>query len=528
MPLRTKLFQQLPWVGGVNTSLNEAMIPQNQLVQADNLVFDTRGSRKLREGIDSNFDDASNTTESLLGIHSFFRDVSGIKTATLMSVSSDKNVYSYTSSGTRTTLALDAGATAWADDVTKVSFTTINNLAIIAVDGATNVIRKWAGGSADLFDLGGSPPRASIVTQHLGRVWTNDKDNRERLHYCTTSDPEEWNGSGDSGAIDIGIGDGDPEGITAMFAFKGQLFVGKRTKLYRISGFTPESFQVEKISDGIGIISHNSIAFVDQDDVYFASERGFHSITASSNFGDFNATYLSADIQKTFNDDFQITRRDQIQGVYLATLNSVLFAVTDSTISSGENNTIWLYNFPLKSWYRWPNVSCESIAVVDDTDQKRFYVGSNTERLAKGLNGISNDVNTAGTEVAIDMTIKTGLIFPEQDPYTIKGFKKFALVYAPTASHSITATIKIDNYPDQALTFDTTTGLALLGTTFILGTSKLGTVVVVAPFAKSLDGFGRGFQLLLEQSGTDQTVEIQGFSVEYEPASTQQEVVIPV
>lgn len=529
MPLRTELFQQLPWVGGVNTSLDPAMIPQNQLVKADNLIFDTRGSRKVREGVSFNFDSNSNTTDSIIGLHDFFYTSGSQKKHRILAVSDGEAFHSYEEDGTTLTLTVDASTTAYTSDITKASFTTVNNLAIITVDGNNNIPRKWAGDTNNILDLGGTPPDASVVTQHLGRVWMNDKDNPEGLHYSETGDPEIWLGAGDSGRLDIGVGDGDPGGITAIFPFKGQLFVAKKTKLYRVTGFTPETFQIDKISDGIGCVSHNSIAAVDQDELYFISERGIHALTASANFGDFSSTFVSSDIQKTFNEDFPKSRLDRSWGAYLSQINSIAFAVTDRSADSAAttNNAVWLYNIPLQSWYRWVGFSCEAMIVVNDAERNRFYFGSITERIGKSFNGTSNDVDTSGTKTAIDMTIKTGFIFPDEQSYTIKGFKKFALIYAPVASHSITASIKIDNYPAQNLTFDTTTGLDLLGTTLILGTSTLGTVVVVAPFTLSLDGYGRGFQLTLTQSGTDQTVELQGFAVEYEKASTQQEVVIP-
>jgi len=73
MTLRTELFQQLPWDGGLNTRLDPALIPPNQLQQADNLVFATKGSRKTREGVGyfdalafANTQAASGTTRTLV------------------------------------------------------------------------------------------------------------------------------------------------------------------------------------------------------------------------------------------------------------------------------------------------------------------------------------------------------------------------------------------------------------------------------------------------------------------------------
>lgn len=523
MPSRTSTLSQFPWEGGVNTSLDEAVIPNNQLTKAENLIFGYRGSRKKREGIDFSWDDATTGTVSLIALHDFWYGTAAGKTQKLIAVGDDEAVYTYNiSSGARTTIT-DAG-TAWANTVTTASIVTFNNLCIIAVDGDNNLMKKWTG-SGDLADLGGTPPDASICREHLGRLWANDKDNVDRLHYSTTANPEEWNGAGDSAALDIGVGDGDPDGITAIFpTFKGELFVAKRTKLYRVSGDSPENFQVILVSNGIGCVSHNSIATVDQDDIVFASDRGFHSLSATMAYGDFAGAYLSKDIQRTFNENFTKSRRKYIWGAYLSEINSIAFAVTDNDYSASINKAIWLYNLDLKAWYTWPDIACQSMIVVRDSTQSRFYLGTNVSRVGKAFNGTNYDISTADANTAIQMTVETGIVFPLGDPSATVGFKKFTLIYRPTGTHTITVSLKIDNYEVQSLAFTDTSGADLLGSTFILGTSILGSSRVLAPYTLPFDGYGRGVKITITQSGTDEQAEIQGFSLEYEPAGLKQEV----
>lgn len=528
MGKRTKLFQIMPWTGGLNTSIDPAMIDPQQLTRADNTVFGTRASKKVREGINFDWDDASEEIEDIIGLKHFWRDI-GVaqKDNERIAVSTDKNIYEYTSSGTRSTLSLDAGITPWTDDITSVSFEVINNRLIIAVDGQANQIRKWDGGTADVEDLGGGAPRGSLVRSHLGRLWTNDKLNKDRLHYSSPSNHEEWNGAGDSGALDIGIGDGDPSGITAIFpTFKGDLFVAKKTKLYRVSGTTPEGFVITKVSDGIGCISHNSITSVDQDDILFVSERGVHSLVSTSNFGDFESKFISRDIQKTFNEEFRRTQLPTTQGLYIPELNSVAFTFSDDTYTGTKNNVLYLYNIEFQAWYRWPAISCTAIAMFDEGDRQRPFFGGSNNRVARALTGDKNDVDSDGNDAAIPFTIRTGFIFPEQDPYNVKGFKKLGILYTPSGSHTLTANFKIDNYSSQELTFDEAVATDLLGVDFVLGESILGFDIVLAPFAQPVDGYGRGFELTLSHESIDEDIEIQGFVVEYESAGTSQEVVI--
>lgn len=701
MALRTQIFSQLPWVGGVNSAIDSAMIPPNQLVQADHVQFDTRGSRQIRDGVNYNWDGATSSTSSLIGGFDFWYGTAA-RVQREIAIDSAKNVYSYTNggtSGTRSAITLDSTAgTAWGSAITKASFEAMNNQCIIAVDGANNRPRKWAGGTNKMYDLGqldntfpapvkrsfnsssitltfatsiddffdygqqivvtnsldtsmngtqtltvfggttlsyriatgqfptsstrsssgttrtvifsssvtgylqmgstivvtgagdsgyngtftvssvsGSTitytaltslsestvsdtgfliigttndtiitvqkvlntPQCSIVRQHLGRIWTNDKTNLDRLNYSPTYDPDTWGGIGDSGAIDIGVGDGDNEGITAIFpSFKGVLFVAKRTKLYKISGLNPEDFQVDIVSNGIGCVGHNAVCTVDEEDVYFVSDRGVHSLGATINYGDFEVKFISADIQRTFRDNWTKANRKFIQCGYIPYLNSVQFAVLDTTANSSTQATIWNYNIPGQSWYRWPNIECTTYFVANDADKKRAYVGGTKQRLGQTLTGNTFDVSTAGVNIPILYTIKSGLIFPTASPYakqegviwpgnasySVKGFKKFSLVYKPQGNHNITVTLQIDNFPPQSLSFTQTDSTALLGTTFVLGSSLLGSSFVMAPYSQTIDGYGRGIQVTIQESGVDQYVEIQGFLIEYEDAGTQQEV----
>jgi hypothetical protein len=531
MPLRTTLFQQFPWVGGLNTSIDESLIPPNQLTVADNVIFDTRGSRKKRDGVRFNWDTGTNSSHTIIGLHDYWFGAT-TRVQKLVGVSSNGTIYSYTG-GTRSTLT-DSG-TAYSGTLTTCSVITFNNKAIIAVDGGSNVLKYWDG-SGNIQDLPGTPPKASILREHIGRIWCNDKENPDRLHYSPVADHTKWLGAGDSGAIDIGVGDGDPEGITAIFpSFKGDLFVAKRTKLYRITGYAPELMQIQLISSGVGCVSHNSIAQIDQDDCMWVSDKGVHSLAATANYGDFTSNYVSIDIQKTFNDDFDRSRLKYCWGAYLPTINSVAFTFTEESglnrvnTTNTINNAVYLYNIPLKAWYRWPDVSCQSLVVANDSDKKRFYFGTHTTRVSKSFNGTNYDIDSAGTHTAIRFRIVTGLIFPDSNPYTIKGLKRFVIYYKPRGSHTVSVNVKVDNLsldPANSLNFSETSSSDLLGSTFILGTSILGYDVSLGPYTRHIDGFGRGCKITIEQNGIDEEVEIQGFALEFEAAGTNSEVVL--
>lgn len=527
MASRTQLFQLLPWIGGLNTSVDESMIPSNQLTVADNVIFDTRGSRKKREGIEFDWSSAFGDGGSVIKLHDFWFGAT-TRDQKLVGVSSAGGVYDVDNPDP--TLVTDGG-TAWTVPLTNASTLTFNNKCLIAVSGTGNVMKMWDG-SGNVADVPGTPPEASILCEHLGRIWCNSKANPDRIYYSPVGDHTVWNGTGDSGGFDIGAGDGDPDGITAIASFRGDLFVFKRTKTYRVVGQFPEDTQVIKLSDSTGCIAHNSVVAVEQDDLIWVSERGVHSMAATQNYGDFTSSYMSADVQRTFNDDFTRARLKYTQGAYLPQANSLAFAFTEEsgankTLTTGAvTNTLMLYNIPLKAWYRWPDLPCTSLVVSNDPDAKRFYFGSHTGRVAKSFTGAKFDTSPSGADMAIRYKVATGTIFVDNSPYLSKALKRFILFYKPAGKHNITVNIKVDNVSlssENSLLFSGK-GANPLGTPpdvtvgFHLGSTPLGSSAVFTSAVRHIEGIGRGVKITFEQTGIEEDVEIQGFGIEWEPA----------
>lgn len=396
----------------------------------------------------------------------------------------------------------------------------INNRLIIGFEGTNNTpVKYYPPDSATIYEaLGGNPPNFSIMRKHQDRLFTNDKTRQDRLHYSSPFNPEEWQGRGDSGARDIQQGDGDPEGITSIFpSFKGRLIVGKRTSVYQLLGDTPEFYQTAVITQGLGCVGHKAVAAVDTDDIVFVSERGVHSLAATFDKGDFEGAFLSRNIQPTFN-KFEKTLLKEIQAVYVEDINSLVFAVADA--GDTQLTDLYLYNIETQGWYRWPNVNATALGVwIKNDNSRKLYFGDSSGRVSETQNGDYTDYDGQ----AYDYVVKTGAIYPGDDVVGIKGFKKLTLIYKPTGDFQFLASVKIDNFDKQALSYKQDTSGDKLGTTFVLGSSVLGIETVFAPFTKQIDGYGRGLTLEIKQSAANEQVEIYGYVIEYEIAGDAQE-----
>jgi hypothetical protein len=542
----TKSLRIMPWSQGLNTTADASMLAPGELTQADHIVMGTRLSKRKRDGINHGWDSLSTGSLSVLRVHDFWYGTTS-RTQTLVGVYSDKSFKKIGITDGTVTALTDAG-TAWTGTITNVSTCTYNNLCIMASDVDGNVLKKYAG-SGNVEDLDGTPPVASILREFQGRLFTNDKTNLDRLHFSPVHDHTQWNGAGDSGAIDIGIGDGDPNGITGIFpSFKGDMFIAKLTKLYRMRTFNsndPADWVIDLVSSGIGCVSHNSIVAIEQDDVFWASERGIHSLSAVQAYGDFEATFISAKIQKTYNEDIARGRLKYIQGAYDSTINSVAFTFTDNTVANvdavnsatlygtalttASNNSLYLYNIGTKQWYRWPGTSCQSIvAARDSSDNKiRFFLGTKFSRISRTKTGAVYDITHADVNKSIIPIVKTGFIFPDVDPYNRIALKRVVLYYKPEGTHNVVVNVRLDNQSlstKNSLSFQATTSSGLLGTTFILGVTELGYESILGPYHRVVSGVGRGIQVEITNTGINEVFEIQGLGFEFEPLDQPGEV----
>jgi hypothetical protein len=370
----------------------------------------------------------------------------------------------------------------------------------------------------DSYRLMTSIPDGFLSSLHTGRAWLDDKTNKDFIHYCAPQDIYTWLGYGDSGGFYIGAEDGDPEGLTALFpSFKGRLITTKRRKIHQTVGNFPEDYNPIEMSAGIGSTSPLAIAAVDLEDVLFVSERGVHSIASTDAYGDFQSSYISGKIQPTFN-TWDRARLKYAQAVYNPAINSVAFTVTEEGQSS--NNAIYLFNVERKEWYRWPDVDAQSLCLRDESDGvPRIFYGTSDGRIVKTQSGERSDFS--GT--AIVYRTKSGTVYPAGDAKSVVGFKAFTLYYRPTGSFSITVKIKIDNFATQTLSFTQSASGARLDDDFVLGESVLAFTNEFAPFTQPIDGFGRGCTITVEQTGTDEEIEVWGFDIEYEPADVEQE-----
>lgn len=447
---------------------------------------------------------------------------SNTKNQVRVAASTQFKLFKYDGTGARDEITGSGGPSGAVNRINEVIF---NNKLILSFDVYGDSPIVFDGTGSTYAALGGSPPDFAFATTHLNRIWTNDKDNPDRLHYSATGDHEKWNGADDSGALDLIVNDGDSTGITGIFSWRGQLFVGKSHSWYRITGFTPATFKIERISSGVGIESHNSIVAIDDTDVFHVSSRGVHAASATMKYGDVETSFISANIQENFNtsstsSSFNSNRLAYTQTAYIPRLNAVVFTFSEKT----ENqNVMFVYHTLSQQWFRWPDVSCEALCSVRDGSRDVLFVGTADGRILELKDPTSNETEYTGLGAGFRAT--TGQVYPDNDPQKFKVFKTLTVYLKPQNKSDLTVNYQVDYGKTHGELIQAGASGDLLGSTFILGQSKLGSAGNFVPYSIPLKGIGRGIKLDFIQQLQNSGLEIWGYTIEFEEADLQHGVV---
>ncbi len=168
MARKTSLWRLKPWIPWINTSKDPASLDPSECQNIENRITGVRDSFKKREGIDKDWDDASSGTDGMIASSDFWYMDSGSKVQTKVSLRDDGTFWKYASDGTRTQITNSGLAVT---SPTKASMLVFGNKLIIAMDGATNRVKKYSG-SGNITDLEAGYDHTTISKKCVAGVVT--------------------------------------------------------------------------------------------------------------------------------------------------------------------------------------------------------------------------------------------------------------------------------------------------------------------------------------------------------------------
>jgi hypothetical protein len=508
----TRIFD---FQGGYATDLAPQIRELTFLERAENVLYSVGGSTLKVGGSERVNSSAISGTPNITGMRDFWiTGTGGSYTQKFVIMTSNQKIFKEDMDGTFDEITGSASITADAIPV----FCQAGDLLLIFTNKNDTPL-KWTG-SGNVATLGGSPPAGRGAVLHLNRVWTwGANANPSRITYGAAGDPEDYTG-GDTGAIDIANDDGDR--ITGVVSHKDRLFIFKGPNvgsIHVMSGRTTSTFVITKLVAGIALQSHNSIVEIGND-VWFMSDRGIHSLSATEKFGDFTESDLTRFLRKFFTDKIKRAALDAVWGVNYIGKSSVVWTLTD--IASTEPDVIFGLSYILSEEqglkaFTWPNRSCHSAAirVNPSTRVPELCLGTTGGFVERHDTGANYSLNNGDDAYSYRVTTPQILIAPPQprgdQPI---GLHSMYMKSRPVGNWNINVSLQRDQETAESYDFDQGTEGFVLGTseldTGILGGNPLQTVV------NNILGEARSIQLDITQGGLNQGAEVYEVGVDYD------------
>jgi len=464
-----KAYRAFDFGGGLDVNTSPTVLAyskkNNKLTKANNVIFPTS------MGVSKRFDVANANTSTLgaaVQITGGYELRLSSGTNRVVVGTSDGRLVRIDTDGTTTNLATGLTSN------TRWSFDQYADI-LICVNGA-DAPRKTDGTAGGTTTLGGSPPTtARKVLVHRNHVLLFDATNPTRLTISAEDNPEDYTTANDRALIEIDTKDGGI--LTDMVSLtNGDAILFKDRSVHRLQGSGFTSWVRLPLTKSSGCLSRAGACTAGLE-VFWPNEEGIIALATVIEYGD----YLPARISDAIEDYFQpgsslalsFAALNLAVGVYDRHNRRLMFAF-DSNADS-KNDLLLVYDLTAHAWSVWPTrVGTTTWSIASLWTVKNATTGID-EVWAGGYDGFARILNRSASTNAIVSTAQhiSALGSPGIEKVLRRLYMYFDVESATNIDVQVTADFGTGG--GQAFHFNLLNPqTALLGTTFILGVSKLG------------------------------------------------------
>ena len=507
--LAGQCFATVDWVqmsyfqnsGGLNNAFSPIAIEDNEASDLQNVIFTVSGSFKKRSGFEAVNEDNVGDTCGIKYIK--FSDGDQY----LVGIFDNDKVYSmdYGVSGPDGT---------WHDITGAISFNaSANNLSTFAIGQDTLVIDdgiastapfKWTG-TGDCAALGGSPPKATIVAFHKNMAFAaGNEDNPSTLYFSDIGDIENWT-TGLSGNIGVETNDGSI--IRAIVPGFDALYIFKDYSIFRLTGSDKDSFQLQKMVNGVGVTSPQAISTIGNQFFFITGQGSVYLYD-----GAIGLKKLSSKVAGTLKTDISFSR----YAYAVSTTYDDDYYVAVSTTGSNTNDLVLMFDSFSLSWTKFVGLNINAMTVGNDgTGRDKIFFGDYSGATLKYPQG--DDDNGA----AIDAYYITKQFnYPELGP--TKDLKLLKVYFAEEAtSYNLEVTVMKDfEITGTTTSIDLSTGTGSVFGTAVYGTDVYGGDSIISQRIES-NLEGSFYKIKFQNNATDNPFEVFGFQTYIEKEDRQ-------
>lgn len=390
---------------GLNDQQSTTEIQDNEATDLSNVVFDLGGAIKKRFGYITLPSEtprrvSTGTVVEVTGV-SYYRQDDGDRF--LVGVANrDGNATVFKKNYT-STAGLVTGAYDIIDGVVNIGSYTNNNLCDFAVAennivftvGTQTAPFMWTGsGHALRLTTDTDVPNATILEYHKNHLFlSGNTSNPSRVWFSNLDDMTNYTVTD---FIDIQTSDGSQ--VRALISAYDALYIFKDNSIWRLSGWERDTFRLEKMVDGIGTLSNQSVVATNSG-IYFTSRQCdvFHYD------GSYTTTAISRKITTTVNG----LNRNEVQRSLGLAFSTYKFQDVDyyaamvTGTANTENDTVLLFDTNYKAWTKFDGLNPLSWTVGDNsTGGKTMYFGDYSGYIHQYPSASYYDGNVATSAIA--------------------------------------------------------------------------------------------------------------------------------
>lgn len=365
--------------GGLNDQLSATEIQDNEASDIQNIIFDNGGALKKRYG----FEIVPNTpiyqcaTGAITGL-TFYQKNDGSRYVVAVANGTDdlaqvkSKTYDVGGGLPQTSwsnIGSDILPSSYSDDYLPDFAVAEDNLILTFPSTVGHKPFKWSGsGFVTYLTSDSDCPNASIVRYHKNQLFlSGNSDYPSRIWFSALDDITDYTATD---FFDVQTSDGTKvRGLVSAF---NSLYIFKDKSIWRLSGTNRDDFMLEKMVDGIGTLSQQSIAIVNNL-IYFTTNQNDIAVYD----GGYNVVFLSQKIRNTVS-NLNATRATNNLGLAFSTYkhSDSDYYASVSKSGSGTNNEILFFDTALKAWSKFKGINANAWCVADnDYGQNQLLFG---------------------------------------------------------------------------------------------------------------------------------------------------------
>ena len=477
--------------GGLNDAFSPVAIEDNEASDLQNIVFTVSGSFKKRSGFSSVNADNTGAT---CGIK-YIKFSGG--TPYLVGIFSDDKIYKmdYGASGPDGTWDNITGALSFNVGQDNLSSFAIGEDTLIIEDGLNSTPPyKWIGG-ANVCSVLGDAPNATVVAYHKNMAFAaGNVAAPSTLYFSDIGDISAWS-TGLAGNVSVETNDGSI--IRALVPGFDALYIFKDYSIFRLTGSDKDSFQLQKMVQGIGVTSPQAVSLIGNQ---FFLTTGQGAVYLYD--GAIGLKKISSKIAGTLKTDLSFSRY-----AYASSLTyDDDYYLSVSTFGSATNDLVLMFDTFTLSWTKFKGMNINAMTVADDgTGRNKIFFGDYNGTTLKYPQG--NNDNTA----AIDAYYTTKQFnYPELGPTKDWKLLRVYVAEEPT-SYNLTATIFKDfDTSGTAYSINLATASGAVYGTAVYGTDVYGgDTIVTKRIETNLEG--DFFKIKFSNANVDEPFEVYGY-----------------